>query len=118
MQKTPPRYVPTLTQVVPANQRHAAALDEAQLAAAAPDGQMVPSPEHIAEQLRQQLLARARRYIDIEMQRRIRETVSLLALQHAHNLLEELQPQIESTVRQVVEEALAQAVAHASSNAP
>ena len=131
MQKTPPRYVPTLTQVIPASQRQAVAAsisvshlpDAAQQDAVQGLGltsalNSALSAEQIAQQLRQQLLVRTRQYIDIELQRRIRETVSLLALEHAHKLFEELQPQLESTVRQVVEEALAQAIAHAASNAP
>lgn len=135
MQKTPPRYVPTLTQVIPASQRQAVAAstsvshvpDAAQQDAVQGLGlnsalnsslSSALSAEQIAQQLRQQLLVRTRQYIDIELQRRIRETVSLLALEHAHKLFEELQPQLESTVRQVVEEALAQAIAHAASNAP
>ncbi len=131
MQKTPPRYVPTLTQVIPASQRQAVATstsmshapDAAQQDAVQGLGLNLTlssalSAEQIAQQLRQQLLVRTRQYIDIELQRRIRETVSLLALEHAHKLFEELQPQLESTVRQVVEEALAQAIAHAASNAP
>jgi hypothetical protein len=131
MQKTPPRYVPTLTQVIPASQRQAVAAstavshvpDAAQQDAVQGLGlnsslSSALSAEQITQQLRQQLLVRTRQYIDIELQRRIRETVSLLALEHAHKLFEELQPQLESTVRQVVEEALAQAVAHAASNAP
>lgn len=116
MQKTPPRFVPTLTQVIPANQRQTAVAPGAVNAHMAAASQQLPSSEQIAQQLRQQLLVRTRQYIDIELQRRIRETVSQLALEHAHKLYEELQPQLEFTVSQVVEEAVAQAVAHASTH--
>jgi hypothetical protein len=81
-----------------------------------------PTADDIAQQLRQQLLVRTRQYMDIELQRRIRETVSQLALEHAHKLFEEIQPQLEATITQVVEEAVQQAVKHASqhvsANAP
>jgi hypothetical protein len=119
MQKTPPRFVPTLTQVIPKPPRQTVA---AAAIAPAPSINTVqnpqPSPEQIAQQLRQQLLVRTRQYMDIELQRRIRETVSQLALEHAHKLFEELQPHLESTIRAVIDEAVAQAVAHAAAHAP
>lgn len=122
MQKTPPRYVPTLTQVISADERQAA---NAALAAslttpsdAMPSEVEPVSAEQIAQQLRQQLLVRTRQYMDIELQRRIRETVSQLALECAHKLFEELQPQLEASITQVVDEALAQAVAYAGTHAP
>jgi hypothetical protein len=55
-----------------------------------------------------------RQHIDLELQKRLRETVSQLALEHAYKLYEELQPQIESVVSQVVDEAVRSAVAKAS----
>jgi hypothetical protein len=114
MQKTPPRFVPTLTQVVPEALRPKVAISEK--ANAPPDNSVEPNVEHISQQLRQQLLVRSRQYIDIELQRRIRETVSQLALEHAHKLYEELQPQLEATIRQVIDDAIAQAVAYASTH--
>jgi hypothetical protein len=115
MQKTPPRYVPTLTQVIDAK-----ALPSP-LAAHTPPAQAslgVPDAVELAQQLRQQLLLRSRQYIDIELQKRIRGAVSQLALEHAHKLFEELQPQLESTVSQVIDEAVAQALAHAVTHTP
>jgi hypothetical protein len=123
MQKSPPRFVPTLTQVVtqpPISATPAAAhmpgASMNQTSAAQ------PTADDIAQQLRQQLLVRTRQYMDIELQRRIRETVSQLALEHAHKLFEEIQPKLEATITQVVEEAVQQAVKHASqhvsANAP
>jgi hypothetical protein len=115
MQKTPPRFVPTLTQVIPPEERKAVSAVASVASANTPE--IAPaSVEQVSKQLRQQLLVRTRQYIDIELQRRIRETVSQLALEHAHKLYEELQPELESTVRQVVEEAVAQAIAHASTH--
>ncbi len=113
MQKTPPRYVPTLTQVIDARSASVPATAQATQTRAT-----VPDANDLAQQLRQQLLVRTRQYMDIELQRRIREVVSQLALEHAHKLFEELQPQIETTVSQVIEEAVQQAVAHAATHAP
>jgi hypothetical protein len=118
MQRTPPRFVPTLTQVIPATQRQAAGAVASVAPATVVAVSSVPSAEQISQQLRQQLLVRSRQYIDIELQRRIRATVSQLALEHAHKLFEELQPQLELAIGQVVEEAVAQAVAHAATHAP
>jgi hypothetical protein len=115
MQKTPPRYVPTLTQVIDAK---AAPLPTATQAPTAQTRAAAPDATELAQQLRQQLLLRSRQYIDIELQKRIREAVSQLALEHAHKLFEELQPQLETTVSQVIDEAIAQALAHAVTHAP
>ncbi len=119
IQKSPPRYVPTLTQVVatkPPGPAPANAL--LQSASSVPSETKQLTADDLAQLLRQQLLVRTRQYIDIELQRRIREAVSQLALAHAQKLFEELQPQLESTICQVVDEAVAQAVAHAAANAP
>lgn len=114
--KTPPRYVPTLTQVIPAAQRQV--VDIVAQAQSLSSESELASADQIAQQLRQQMVMRTRQYLDIELQRRIRETVSQLALEHAHKLFEELQPQLEATIRQVIDEAVAQAVAHATTHAP
>jgi hypothetical protein len=114
MQKTPPRYVPTLTQVIDAKAAPAPIATKAPAALASAEA---PHASELAQQLRQQLLLRSRQYIDIELQKRIREAVSQLALEHAHKLFEELQPQLEATVSQVIEEAVAQALAHAVTHA-
>ncbi len=116
-QKTPPRYVPTLTQVVPAAMHPLAAIADAASVARTPDVTQ-PSVDQIAQQLRQQMLVRARLYIDIELQSRIRETISLLALEAAHKLFEELQPQLEASITQVIDEAIAQAIADAATHTP
>lgn len=118
MQKTPPRYVPTLTQVV-TEQPTSRGTASGSVSAVNPSSSVSPLPTHeLAQQLRQQLLTRTRQYIDIQLQRRVREAVSQLALAHAHKLLEALQPQLEATITQVVEEAVQHAIAHASAHAP
>jgi hypothetical protein len=118
MQKSPPRFVPTLTQVVQAKPSAPAAnASVAALPGAATERVQALSDVDLAQQLRQQLLTRSRQYIDIELQKRIREAVSQLALEHAHKLFEELQPQLEATISQVIDEAIAQALAHAATHA-
>jgi hypothetical protein len=122
-QKTPPRYVPTLTQVVANEARSAPASVQtpaptAFVARTTPAFGSPAMPTQAAQQLRQQLLTQTRQYIDIQLQRRIRETVSQLALEHAHKMFEELQPQLEATINQVVDEAVKHALAHAATHAP
>jgi hypothetical protein len=116
MQKTPPRYVPTLTQVVPLGSDAPAAGPHAAPVAAMPEPSSFAAD--VSQKMRLQLLARTKQYIDAELQKRLRETVAQLALEHSHKLFEELQPQIEATIAQVVDEAVAQAVARAATSRP
>jgi hypothetical protein len=122
MPQTPPRFVPTLTQVVAPN-APAAATAGANRANQASASQASSSPlvssvalttGVIAQQMRQKLLVHMRQQIDLQLHKRIRETVSQVALEHAYKMYEELQPQIEAVVVEVVEEAMKQAIAKAS----
>ncbi len=126
MPKPPPRFVPTLTHVVasPRASASAQALENTQPAlptTSLPAGGATHtqlSAEDLAQQMRQILLVRTRQYMEVELQRRIRETVSQLALEHAHKLFEEIQPKLENTISKVVDEAIQQAIAHAATHAP
>jgi hypothetical protein len=110
MAQTPPRFVPTLTNVVPPPAKQF--MQTEQVPRATIDAQASPvQAELIAQHLRQKLLTQARQQIDMQLQKRIRETVAQLALEHAHKLFEELQPQIEAVVVEVVEDAMRQAIA-------
>jgi flagellar biosynthesis/type III secretory pathway protein FliH len=110
MQKTPPRYVPTLTQVIAPQNLALAPVSQAphQPAIAA------LNMDHLAQQLRDQMIEAAHEYINQEMERRIREVASQIALEHAHKIFEELQPELESTITRVVEEAVVHAVMQAA----
>ena len=118
MQKTPPRYVPTLTQVVIDKPASRAPVPSVATGSHLPAMSSQLKTDELAQQLRQQLLTRTRQYMDVQLQRRIREVVSQLALEHAHAMFEELKPKLEAAILQVVDEAVQQAVAHASANAP
>jgi hypothetical protein len=110
MQKTPPRYVPTLTQVIPPESLVQAAVSQAvHQAVSAP-----PNVDYLAQQLRDQLIEAAHYYINQEMERRIREVASQVVLEHAHKIFEELQLELESTISRVVDEALIHAVMQAA----
>jgi hypothetical protein len=112
MPQTPPRFVPTLTQVVPPS---AKPISSTQVQTPiAPTHATPVQAEFMAQQLRQKLLTQARLQIDSQLQKRVRETISQLALEHAHKLFEELQPHLEAVVIDVVEDAMRQAIAKVS----
>jgi hypothetical protein len=113
MQKTPPRYVPTLTQVVQPEATSSASKNVADSEAAGENQISALPPLVSAEtsaQLHQKILSSTQQYLDIELQKRVREAVSQLALEHAYSLFEQIQPLLESTISQVVQEAVDQAV--------
>ncbi|MFM7331879.1 MAG: hypothetical protein ACKO1L_09510 [Brachymonas sp.] len=117
MPQIPPRFVPTLTQVVSPTTQAVTRPN----AASAPIPQVphlassaLLNAETIAQQTRQKLLVHMRQQIDLQLNKRIREAVSQLALEHAYKMHEELQPQIEAVVADVVEDAMRQAIAKVS----
>lgn len=88
--RTPPRYVPTLTEVV-------------QPAAAPGDGAAVS-----LEQLQEQVIHRVMQRVDLSLERRLREAIATLVLEHTRNLGPLLREEIELVVRQSVSDAVAQ----------
>ncbi len=88
--RTPPRYVPTLTEVV-------------QPAAMPEDGAAVS-----LEQLQEQVIHRVMQRVDLSLERRLREAIASLVLEHTRNLGPLLREEIELVVRQSVTEAVAQ----------
>ena len=88
--RTPPRYVPTLTEVV-------------QPAAAPEDGAAIS-----LEQLQEQVIHRVMQRVDLSLERRLREAIATLVLEHTRNLGPLLREEIELVVRQSVSDAVAQ----------
>ncbi len=89
--RTPPRFVPTLTEVV---------TQEVPL----PQGTAVPSLEALQEQIIHRVMQR----VDLSLERRLREAVATLVLEQTRNLGPLLREEIEAVVRQSVSEAVAQ----------
>jgi len=89
--RTPPRYVPTLTEVVTPE---------------APAAGVVPPPS--IELLQEQIIHRVMQRVDLSLERRLREAVATLVLEQTRNLGPLLREEIESVVRQSVAEAVAQ----------
>jgi hypothetical protein len=86
--RTPPRFVPTLTEVV-------------QNKAAAP----APAPEPLF--MEEQLVHRVLQRVDLVLERRLRETIATVVLEHTQALAPQLRDRIELAVRDAVTQALA-----------
>ncbi|MFC5523033.1 hypothetical protein [Polaromonas jejuensis] len=95
----PPRFVPTLTEVVrpaPPPSSSAPVLGKTEAPAAL--------PAELEEQMVQRVLQR----IDLVLERRLREAVGELILAHTQTLAPRLREEIELVVRQSVSQAFAQ----------
>jgi hypothetical protein len=86
--RTPPRYVPTLTEVVQAPQPVARA--------------------PIINLSEEQLVHRVMQRIDLSLDRRLREAIATTVLEHTRLLGPLLREDIEAAVRQAVSQALAE----------
>jgi hypothetical protein len=92
----PPRFVPTLTEVVqPAT---------APVSAAEPPSVATLDSVGIEDQLVQRVLQR----VDLTLERRLREALGQLILEHTERLAPQLREEIESVVRQSVNHAFAE----------
>lgn len=87
--RMPPRYVPTLTEVV--------------------QSRTEPAPE--SPFLEDQLVQRVLQRVDLMLERRLREAIGAVVLEQTRALGPALREQIESVVRQAVTQALAEEIA-------
>ena len=85
--KTPPRYVPTLTEVV-----HSGPVP------------LAPAPGVSQEQLVQRVLQR----VELVLDRRVRETIATAILEQTNQLMPLVHDRLEVLVRQLVAEAIAE----------
>jgi tRNA A37 N6-isopentenylltransferase MiaA len=100
----PPRFVPTLTEVVHPSPVTAQALpldDSIRISAL---------PLELKEQMVQRVLQR----VDLMLERRLREAVGQLILEHTQTLVPRLREEIETVVRQSVNQALEQEIVQAT----
>ena len=88
-QRTPPRFVPTLTEVVQTGP-----------APLAPAGGPVPSGDQIAQRVLQR--------VDLSLDKRLREEMAKVILEHSEDLAALLRERLEGVVRQVVADAVAE----------
>ena len=97
--KVPPRFVPTLTEVV------------LPTPAAAPVGAMPAAAGVPSADLEEQLVQRVLQRVDLMLERRLRESVGQLILEHTQSLAPRLREEIEHVVRDSVSQAFEQEAA-------
>jgi hypothetical protein len=90
-QRTPPRFVPTLTEVVQTGP-----------APLAPAGGPAPSADQIAQRVLQR--------VDLSLDRRLREEMAKVILEHSEDLAALLRERLEAVVRQLVADAVAEEI--------
>lgn len=88
----PPRFVPTLTDVV----------------SSINDGQPVIAARQSAGQMEDQIVHRIMQRVDLVLERRLREAVGQVILAHTQTLTPKLREEIELVVRESVIQAVAQ----------
>ena len=93
----PPRFVPTLTEIVPSS---------APVASAGPT-----DPTVDLQGLQEQMVHRVMQRVDLTLDRLLRETVGRLVLEHTQALAPSLRDEIEIMVRQSVNQAFEQELA-------
>jgi len=114
--RTPPRFVPTLTEVV-APEAMLATPEVTPEVQAGQSGQVPQATraQHLTAEsldaLEEQILHRVLQRIDLSLERRLREAVATLVLQHTQHLVPRLREEIEFVVRQAVSEAVADELA-------
>lgn len=101
----PPRFVPTLTEVVHHSPMtvKAVSVDKATGASALPT------------ELEAQMVQRVLQRIDLILERRLREAVGQMIMEHTQTLAPRLQEEIEKVVRQSVNQAFEQETAQTTS---
>ena len=106
MSNIPPRFVPTLTEVV---QPPELLLPDRPLIVRESQTPVIATVDTL--QMENQLVHRVLQRLDLILERRLREAVGQLILEHTETLAPQLRVEIESVVRQSVSQALAQEVA-------
>lgn len=95
--RQPPRFVPTLTEVVPSN--------------VVPVASETSSHAFTNEELEDQIIHRVMQRVDLSLERRLREAVAAMVLQQTQALVPRLREEIEFVVRQSVSDAVADELA-------
>lgn len=89
--RTPPRYVPTLTEVVKTSAG--------------------PGPAAAADLSQEQLIARVMQRVDLALERRLREAIAATLLEQTRSIAPLLRDEIESVVRETVAQAFSEELA-------
>lgn len=107
MQKTPPKFVPTLTHIVnPARYPAQSKADTpAQPSPSLPAAQATDLEQRILQRVNADVMA----HIHTTLERKVREAVASVALAHAHAIAQELEPAIKNAVTTMLSLALQEA---------
>ncbi|KQP15059.1 hypothetical protein [Pseudorhodoferax sp. Leaf267] len=105
--RTPPRFVPVLTEVV-----HS----DAPAPSPPPAGPARTAP--LVDVLEEQLVHRVMQRVDVSLERHLDDAVAAVVLQHTHALVPRLREEIEFIVRQAVAEAVAAELAQRPAPGP
>ena len=97
---TPPRFVPTLTEVVRPLPASPPAPENTSGSLVAPAKALAVSAD-----LQEQMVQRVLQRVDLVLERRLREVVGQLILEHTQSLKPRLREEIEAVVRQSVNQA-------------
>lgn len=100
--RQPPRFVPTLTEVVQ---------PISALVAPATPSEPPPLEPATSAALEDQIIHRVMQRIDLSLERRLREAVAAMVLQQTQSLVPRLREEIEFVVRQSVSDAVADELA-------
>ncbi len=127
-QRTPPRFVPTLTTVVeepsqPAPVAEAAVPAEVVPAAVEPSEAVALSPqarlsEASAFRLEEQLLHRVLQRVDLQMEERLSDVVSAAVQHHLDAMIPDLRKEIEAVLRALVSESLSRELSENPGSTP
>lgn len=98
MARTPPRYVPTLTEVVKA--------ERARPSAPRTGGGELPSQDQIIQRVMQK--------VDLTLERKLREAIAAAVLEQTRTIAPMLREEIEAVVRETVAQAFADELADRS----
>ena len=128
-QRTPPRFVPTLTTVLelppesgrvveeaaPAELPAPAEIEPSQAVALTPESQI---SEADAFRLEEQLLHRVLQRVDLSLEERVSDAVSAAVQQHLDRMIPALRAEIEAVLRALVSEALARELSENTGSTP
>ena len=102
--RIPPRYVPTLTEIVlPAQEPATEWMDMAPL-------EETPEPESFSS-MQEQVIHRVMQRVDALVEQRLHEAIAAVVQQHTQALEPQLREEIELVIRQSVSEAVAEELA-------
>ena len=127
-QRTPPRFVPTLTTVVEEPRQAAPIAESAAPADVAPEavepsGAVALSPEvRLSEasafRLEEQLLHRVLQRVDLQMEERLSDVVSAAVQHHLDTMIPGLRKEIEAVLRALVSESLSRELSENPGSTP